>query len=255
MAPGAPVESAPSLRIPSPMPHPLTPPPTTHLDTHGFTILPAVLTPPALTACTDIIAPLDTASHTTRRGGVRNLLTRCPDLAPVLDDAGLPDLASETLCARAHLTRAILFDKSPDANWRLGWHQDTTIAVAERIDTPGFGPWSVKDGITHVRPPAHVLESMLTIRIHLDDTPANNGALEVLPGSHRHAFLDDGRIDRIAADTDPVVCACAAGDALLMRPLLLHRSARSRLPAARRRVVHLEYASAPRAGHRLGWAL
>jgi hypothetical protein len=65
--------------------------------------------------------------------------------------------------------RAIYFDKSSDANWLVPWHQDLTLALRERLESPGFGPWSVKDGIPHVQPPVELLERMLTVRIHFDD--------------------------------------------------------------------------------------
>ncbi|MEZ5299860.1 MAG: hypothetical protein R3F11_04210 [Verrucomicrobiales bacterium] len=34
--------------------------------------------------------------------------------------------------------RAIYFDKSPESNWGVAWHQDLTIAVAARAVVPGF---------------------------------------------------------------------------------------------------------------------
>src|SRR5271165_481163 len=57
--------------------------------------------------------------------------------------------------------RGILFNKTPDSNWKVVWHQDRTIAVRERRETPHFGPWSVKAGVTHVQPPAEVMARML----------------------------------------------------------------------------------------------
>lgn len=56
-------------------------------------------------------------------------------------------LAAELLGPGARAVRALAFDKRPDANWAVGWHQDRTIAVRVRIETPGFGPWSVKGGV------------------------------------------------------------------------------------------------------------
>jgi len=137
--------------------------------------------------------------------------------------------------------RAIFFDKTPDKNWLVPWHQDLNIAVEEKRETPGFGPWSVKDGLVHVRPPAAMLADMLTIRLHLDDCDADNGALQVLPGTHLDGILTDDRISSAKAEKPPVLCAMRAGDALLMRPLLLHASGKS-VSDRRRRVLHIEYA-------------
>lgn len=156
---------------------------------------------------------------------------------------------SERLLAlvRSHLpaeplpVRGIFFDKSADANWAVAWHQDLTLALRERVETPGFGPWSVKDGIPHVQPPVALLEQMLTIRLHLDDADEDNGALRVLPGTHRLGRLSPERITALRETSDEVVCAARAGDALLMRPLLLHASGKS-TSARHRRVLHLEYA-------------
>ncbi|MBE2180491.1 MAG: phytanoyl-CoA dioxygenase family protein [Chthoniobacterales bacterium] len=147
--------------------------------------------------------------------------------------------------------RSILFDKTPDENWPVAWHQDLTITVVQEQDVPGYGPWSHKDGIPHVQPPTSLLQNMATIRLHLDDTPASNGALRVIPGSHRH-----GRIsaDAVSAydKANAVVCECRPGDVVLMSPLLLHSSLRSVAPA-RRRVVHFEYARETDLDPRLQW--
>ena len=78
----------------------------------------------------------------------------------------------------ARPVRAILFDKTAESNWLVPWHQDLTIVVESRAEAPGYGPWSMKDGRHHVQPPMHVMERMLTIRLHLDDCDATNGALQ-----------------------------------------------------------------------------
>ncbi len=136
----------------------------------------------------------------------------------------------------------MLFDKTQDTNWLVPWHQDLTIAVQERHDVAGFDPWSVKDGIPHVQPPVRVLERMLTLRLHLDDCDETNGALKVIPGSHAGGRLDSVAIREWRARGTESVCCAAAGDALIMRPLLLHASSRSE-SVRRRRVLHVDYAS------------
>jgi ectoine hydroxylase-related dioxygenase (phytanoyl-CoA dioxygenase family) len=82
---------------------------------------------------------------------------------------------------------------------------------------------------------------MLTVRLHLDDADEQNGALRVVPGSHRSGRLTATSIREIRKLNSEVVCSVRAGDALLMRPLLLHASSRSQLPR-HRRVLHIEYA-------------
>ena len=137
--------------------------------------------------------------------------------------------------------RAIWFNKSADANWLVAWHQDLAIAVRERIDVAGFNAWSVKQGVVHVQPPVEILERMLTVRIHLDDADSQNGALRIIAGSHRHGKLDAAAIAHFRSSAGEVIAKVASGDALLMRPLLLHASGRS-ASGRPRRVLHLEYA-------------
>ena len=148
--------------------------------------------------------------------------------------------------------RAIWFNKSAEANWLVAWHQDLAIAVRERVDVPGFEAWSVKEGVPHVQPPAEVLQRMLTVRIHLDDADGENGALRVIAGTHRLGRLSAEQIAALRAEREETLCVAAAGDALLMRPLLLHASGRSTSDRPRR-VLHLEYAGQELAG-RVGMA-
>lgn len=49
-------------------------------------------------------------------------------------------LATARLGNNARAVRAVFFDKSAQTNWALGWHQDRTVVVREKIDMPGFGP-------------------------------------------------------------------------------------------------------------------
>ena len=172
-----------------------------------------------------------------RRGGLRNALEVAEVLAAVDE---LRPLANRLGGAPMRCVRGIVFDKTPAANWRVAWHQDRSIAVTGRSDVPGFGPWSIKEGVDHVQPPADVLESMVTLRLHLDACGADNGPLRVIPGSHCSGILDERQMERVRSKSPAVVVACDAGDVLAMRPLLLHASSAAAQPA-RRRVVHLEY--------------
>jgi len=173
---------------------------------------------------------------------LRNLLQELPHVASLARSQRLLNEINSAVTGVAFPVRAILFDKTPAANWSLGWHQDLAIAVRERLDTPGFNAWSIKEGVPHVHPPEQILEQMIAARIHLDDCPAENGALMVIPGSHRAGKLDQMAIDRWRESDEPVVCAAQRGDVLLMRPLLLHASQPAQNPA-RRRVLHIEYAT------------
>ncbi len=147
--------------------------------------------------------------------------------------------------------RSILFDKTPEENWPVAWHQDLTICVTEKTDSDNYGPWSVKDGIPHVQPPVALLNRMITARIHLDPTGADNGALSIVPGSHLHGKLASEKIPELTAESS-ILCECQPGDVLLMSPLILHSSKRSTRPN-RRRILHFEYAPPDALDSRLTW--
>ena len=174
-----------------------------------------------------------------RIGGVRNLLQdrRVADIAL---SPSLRSLLSDCVGKSMFPVRAIFFDKTEKANWRVPWHQDLAIAVAKRIETSGFDAWSMKEGVHHVQPPREILEAMVAVRLHLDDCDAMNGALKVIPGSHRQGRLDGGEIDRMVQRGRAVTCEVPKGGVLLMRPLLLHASSPAEKPS-HRRVLHIEY--------------
>ena len=79
-------------------------------------------------------------------------------------DGPIGRFAARFLGPECRPVRAILFHKSEQTNWALGWHQDRTIAVAERIEVPGYDHWNRKAGILHVEPPVEILEAMITLR-------------------------------------------------------------------------------------------
>ncbi len=190
---------------------------------------------------------------TRRHAGVRNLFREAPafaalDLAPTVRALVEPVLGSG-----AFVARSILFDKRPEANWDVPWHQDKLIAVPERLDVPGFGPWSIKEGVHHVQPPAEVLHGVLTVRIHLDDCGPDNGPLLTIPGTQTR-FMSDPDNDATNWDEHESrrVLTARRGDAVVMRPLVMHASKKAAAPS-RRRVVHLEFAAAALPGG-LEWA-
>jgi len=174
------------------------------------------------------------------RGGVRNLLD-FPEMRALAESPYVRRIVDAILGREARPVRGILFDKTGDANWKVPWHQDVTIAVAGRVEAEGYGPWSRKAGVTHVQPPASVLEQMLSIRIHLDDCPEANGALKVIPGSHTRGKIPETAVAAVVEQGNVTVCEVSSGGVLAMRPLLLHSSSASIRPG-HRRVVHFDYA-------------
>ncbi len=124
---------------------------------------------------------------------------------------------------------------------RLGWHQDSVISVAEKKETPGFLAWGQKAGVWQVQPPADILARMVAVRVHLDDCGEGNGPLRVLPGSHRHGWLDED-IGEWKRRVPEVSCTVEQGGLVLMCPLILHASSKAISPS-HRRVIHMEFAA------------
>lgn len=150
--------------------------------------------------------------------------------------------ASAILGPHARPVRAILFDKTADNNWAVPWHQDRTIAVCERVDFPGFGPWSVKAGVVYVEPPFDIIENMITIRAHLDDCAQDNAPLLVVPGSHRLGRLGARQTAEIALAHGHAACVASAGDLWIYATSIVHASEWAQNPQ-RRRVLQVDYAS------------
>ena len=209
----------------------------------GYFICEGVLSDADVERLRTAVARIPNGEEVRRRHGVygvRNLLEICPAVEELATQAQIRQFVTPVLGERAFAVRAIFFDKVPGSNWSLFWHQDNVISVSSRVDVPGFIGWSNKAGVWQVQPPAPILAHMLAVRVHLDDCGLENGPLRVLPGSHRHGWLDD-RLDEWKQSVPEVVCEVQRGGVVTMCPLLLHASAKS-AAAGHRRVIHIEYA-------------
>ena len=173
---------------------------------------------------------------------MRHVLERVPAVREWCDAPTTRALVEPILGENCFPVRALLFDKTPDANWKVVWHQDLTIAVREKVEVDGFVPWSKKEDVWHVQPPVRILENMLALRLHLDNCDEENGPLRVLPGSHLAGKLDADAIARWRESENDVPCLLESGGVLLMRPLLLHASSQAVAPR-HRRVLHIEWAN------------
>lgn len=89
----------------------------------------------------------------------------------------------------------------------------------------------------------------------LDAADRLNGALRVIPGSHRRGRIKNKDLLTIVENSQAVDCCVNAGDLLLMSPLLLHASRKAKNPV-HRRIVHIEYSALvlpePLAWHQCG---
>lgn len=212
--------------------------PIEQLEREGYAIVPALFSDQEIDGLSNALA---TSNLARSRAGVRHAMrhSRVADLA---GDSRLVELANAALDAPSVPYRATLFDKSPDANWLVVWHQDTALPRREKREAPGWGPWSVKEGIVYAHAPAEALRKVVALRIHLDDSSSDNGPLRILPGTHGQGVLTDDEIQDFTQRISPVECVSARGGVVAMRPLAIHASSKS-ADSHSRRVLHIEYTS------------
>jgi len=199
---------------------------------HGFAVIESCLDDSTVDLLRD---HLDENKH-----AQRNLLS-VPIVRQLAMSRPVREIVDAILGPQCFAVRGILFNKTQESNWKVVWHQDLTIAVRERREVDGFGPWSKKAGITHVQPPAEILSRMLAIRLHLDESGPDNGPLRVIAGSHSEGRFSAQQVEN-RQKSNCVTCIVPRGGALLMRPLLLHASSACTVPKPRR-VIHFEFAA------------
>ena len=121
------------------------------------------------------------------------------------------------------------FSKDTKNNWYVTPHRDLSIPVKHQNSSNEWSGWSKKEGTLYVQPPKKVLAKMIAVRIHLEDNNSENGALEVVAGSHKNLTQQGERRLSLVPQ----------GGALIMRPLLLHSS--TKLKSGKRRVLHFVF--------------
>jgi len=205
------------------------------LEKNGFSILENIYTEEETDKIISIIENTNTDADTFRKSSnlfaVRQFLKEIPE--SLLYIRGL--FGNDYF-----IVKSIYFDKPGESNWFVAYHQDLTISVDRKQETEGFGPWTVKQNQFAVQPTLEILENIFTIRIHLDETNENNGALKVIPNSHSKQIYRPETIDW-SLETE-VNCNVPQGGIMIMKPLLLHSSGRT-TNNARRRVVHIEFSN------------
>jgi phytanoyl-CoA dioxygenase PhyH len=170
----------------------------------GFAVWPEVLSERDVSL---LLSALDESPNRSR-AGVRHLMLN-PRIAELAADPRLLALVHPVLGTNARPYRATLFHKSIASNWLVVWHQDTALPLRTKRELPGWGPWSKKCGVIYAHAPAGVLERILALRVHLDDSTAGNGPLRVLPGTHHMGVLSDAAIQKLARELPAVECTVA----------------------------------------------
>jgi ectoine hydroxylase-related dioxygenase (phytanoyl-CoA dioxygenase family) len=212
---------------------------------NGYTVVEDIYTSDEVKALLREIGNADTDQPTFRKTkdlfAIRQFLKEIPAVIPIVFNDRLKSLINNLFGSGFFAVKSIYFDKPEKSNWFVAWHQDLTISVNKKRDLSGYGPWTVKQNQFAVQPPLEILKNNFTVRIHLDDTDADNGALKVVRGSH---LKDLYRAETInwGIETEDI-CAVKAGGVMIMKPLLLHASNRT-TNNSKRRVIHIEFSRA-----------
>jgi len=211
---------------------------------NGFTILNDIYTGDEINAILNTISKTDQSNPTFRKTNdlfaIRQFLKEMPEVKQLVFNDRLKQCINQLSGAGYFIVKSIYFDKPPQSNWFVAWHQDLTISVDGKANIPGYNSWTNKLNQFAVQPPVNILRDNFTVRIHLEDTNEDNGALKVIPGSH----LDIIRAESLNLQPgDGVSCNVPAGGIMIMRPLLMHASNRT-TNDKQRRVVHIEFSKA-----------
>jgi ectoine hydroxylase-related dioxygenase (phytanoyl-CoA dioxygenase family) len=220
----------------------------------GFATVEAVYSNAEIDSLLQVLAQIDSTKATFRKTAdlfaIRQFLKEVPGAVPLIFTPTLTTIISKVFGNDYFVVKSIYFDKPSASNWFVAYHQDLTISVDNKQEVLGFGPWTVKQNQFAVQPPLTILQDNFTIRIHLDDTDANNGALKVIPQSHFKGIYRPETIDW-EKETE-TICTVKKGGIMFMKPLLLHASNKT-TNQAQRRVIHIEF-SRIELPERLNWS-
>lgn len=208
---------------------------TSFLNKNGFEIIEGVYSPREV----DDILELLSTKNLEDQFGVREFLIKYPDFKEKIFSKNLMKII-RTLCLKCHKSiKSIYFNKPPSTNWIVNWHQDLTINLINKKEVENYKNWRIKEERTVVQPDQKLLESIFTIRIHLDDCKIDNGALRIIKGSHHNGIIkiSDWMVNKPGTE---IVCEVNRGGILLMKPLTLHASRRTE-NEKNRRVIHIEF--------------
>ena len=211
---------------------------------NGFTIINNIFTTEEIEQILASIENVNSTNTTFRKSAdlfaIRQFLKEIPATQSMIFVDKLKELITELFGQNFFVTKSIYFDKPEQSNWFVAYHQDLTISVDKKIELENFGPWTVKQNQFAVQPPLEFLENNFTIRIHLDNTDENNGALKVIPKSHLKGIYRAETINW-ATETE-TICNTLKGGIMIMKPLLLHSSSRT-TNNLKRRVIHIEFSN------------
>ena len=209
---------------------------------NGFTVINTIFSDEEIESITHVIQNIDTSKETFRKSedlfAIRQFLKEVPEVTKLIFNDRIKEIINEIFGGEYFVVKSIYFDKPEKSNWYVAYHQDLTISVDKKLEIPDYGPWTTKQNQFAVQPPLDILENIYTIRIHLDDTDENNGALKVIPKSHSKGIYRPETINW-EVETEEI-CKVAKGGIMIMKPLTLHGSNRT-TNGKKRRVIHIEF--------------
>jgi ectoine hydroxylase-related dioxygenase (phytanoyl-CoA dioxygenase family) len=171
---------------------------------------------------------------------IRQFHKEIPNTLPYVFNQNLTEIIKNNFGENYFITKSIYFDKPEKSNWFVSYHQDLTISVDKKTEIENFENWTVKQNQYAVQPPKEILENIFTIRIHLDKTTKENGALKVLNKSHQKGIC---RVENIKIEEEiETICEVEKGGIMIMKPLLFHASNKT-TNNERRRVIHIEFSN------------
>lgn len=214
------------------------------LTDNGFTIIDHIFYEKEIEEIILTIEQADDDKETFRKSAdlfaIRQFFKEIPETINLVFNDNLKNVVAQLLGDNYFVVKSIYFDKPESSNWYVSYHQDLTISVDKKVELENFGPWTTKQHQFAVQPPIEILENIYTIRIHLDDTDENNGALRVIPKSHTKKIYRPETIDW-TKETE-TTCKVGKGGIMIMKPLILHRSGRT-TNNMKRRVIHIEFSN------------
>ena len=171
--------------------------------------------------------------------GVREFLFKNPEIRSKIFNKRLKEIVKQISPKCTNSIKSIYFDKPPNSNWIVNWHQDLTINLSYRKEVDQYKNWRETKERTVVQPNRELLENIFTIRIHLDKCTKQNGALRVIEESHLKGTIDTTEWIKTKVGKE-TICEVGKGGILIMKPLLLHSSRRTENDL-NRRVIHIEF--------------
>lgn len=214
------------------------------LETNGFTILNPIYSLVEIeNICNEIEKISDSTNLTFRKTkdlfAIRQFLKEAPSVEKLIFNNVLKEILESIFGKEYFVVKSIYFDKPEESNWFVGYHQDLTISVDKKLELEDFSNWTLKQNQYSVQPSDEVLKNICTVRIHLDDTNEENGALKVIPNSHHEVIRLDTFDFKNKKET---FCNVPKGGIMIMKPLLFHASNKT-TNKERRRVIHLEFSN------------